>query len=159
MDRTYLGIAGLELSPALGQMMLSGFWEGSLSQTQIDAMEAALSYVANVVTLCALYLDVPLRYPIRLLGSRSIITTPLSSRLLSLGYERSNTRQEYPLFFQGSGRSSKKKLSVAFSFLAKDILQLLSSYGINPVDGSCVLANLDALIAASRSGISTRTYF
>lgn len=158
-DRTYLGIVGMELPPALSRMMETGFVEWSVSQAQAEAIEAALSYIASIVSLCSLYLDVPLRYPIHLLGSRSIITKSPSSRLSSsAAREWPIVHQEFPLFFQGSGRFSKKRLATAFCLLAKDIHQLLSSHGLKSTDTTSLLENLDALVAASRSGVPSRSH-
>lgn len=71
----------MDLSPGVVGMIENGLVERSLTQSQKECIEAALGYVASIVTLCSVYLDVPLRYPIRLLGSRSLITMPSTSRL------------------------------------------------------------------------------
>eukprot|EP00210_Caulerpa_lentillifera_P006993 g6688.t1 len=79
----YLGIVGMDLSPGVVGMIENGLVERSLTQAQRECIEAALGYVASIVTLCSHYLDVPLRYPIRLLGSRSMITLPSSSKFFA----------------------------------------------------------------------------
>ena len=143
----------MDLSPNWSRMVETGFMEWSLTHGQYEGIEAALSYVACVVVLCSLYLDIPLRYPIKLLGSRTVISLPSAARLSSRPPEGGTSAQLFPLFFQGTGRSAKKRLAVAFRYLAKDIHQLLASHGVKSTDRSFVLQNLDALVAASRSGL------
>ena len=153
----YLGVVGMNLSSQLGRTIESGFAEVAPTQVQCESIEAALSYVACITKLFSLYLGLPLRYPIKLLGSRSVVMTPSSSRLVSSSVqsrEWASSHQELPLFFQGSGRFAKKRLALGFCLLAKDIYQLLASHGVKSIELGALLENLDALVAASRSGIT-----
>lgn len=68
-----LTIGGLDLEPLLGRGGLDGImnWEGDKQEMRRAA--AALGYLASVVERLGFYLDVPLRYPIKLGNCKSVI--------------------------------------------------------------------------------------
>ena len=66
-----LTIGGLDLDPLLGRGGLDGImnWEGDKREMRRAA--AALGYLAAVVERLGFYLDIPLRYPIKLGNCKS----------------------------------------------------------------------------------------
>ena len=68
-----LTIGGLDLEPLLGQGGLEGImnWEGDRQDMRRAA--AALGYLAAAVERLGFYLDVPLRYPIKLGNCKTLI--------------------------------------------------------------------------------------
>lgn len=71
-----LQICGLELRPDLAKRGIQGClgWDGDSDEEQRIA--AALGYVALVTERLAGYLDVPLRFPLRIRASRSAVMDP-----------------------------------------------------------------------------------
>ncbi|XP_017431351.1 vacuolar protein sorting 38 isoform X2 [Vigna angularis] len=72
---------------------------------EIQVSTTALGYVAHAVSLIASYLQVPLRYPLRLCASHSyIIDNAPSTELTSEALPNANTNAkhvEFPLFLEG----------------------------------------------------------
>ncbi|XP_073262102.1 vacuolar protein sorting 38 isoform X2 [Populus alba] len=73
---------------------------------EVQRSASALGHVAHAVSLIASYLEVPLRYPLRLGGSNSYIIdcapSVESSDLLSSTLSTANTKPvEFPLFLEG----------------------------------------------------------
>ncbi|XP_054806783.1 vacuolar protein sorting 38 isoform X2 [Prosopis cineraria] len=75
---------------------------------EIQKSATALGYVAHAVSLIASYLQVPLRYPVRLGGSRSYIIDNAPSKDLAFSDSSSSTmpitnskHMSFPLFLEG----------------------------------------------------------
>ncbi|KAL4203519.1 hypothetical protein AMTRI_Chr01g104310 [Amborella trichopoda] len=112
----------------------------------------SLGYVAHAVSLIASYLDVPLRYPVHLGGSRSYIhdnapsVDPVSSDLSLSSSEVvvSPKPVEFPLFLEGQDTT---RAAYAIFLLNKDLEQLLNHIGVESRGPRHVLANLKELIS------------
>ncbi|XP_068640589.1 vacuolar protein sorting 38 [Aristolochia californica] len=116
---------------------------------------SALGYVAHAVSLVASYLDVPLRYPLRLGGSRSFISDhapsiePMSSDLVVNSAVAINVKPaEFPLFLEGQDTT---RAAYAIFLLNKDLEQLLNYIGVESLGPRQVLANLKELYRTIQS--------
>ncbi|XP_031472842.1 uncharacterized protein LOC116245426 isoform X2 [Nymphaea colorata] len=122
---------------------------------EIQRTAAALGYVAHFVSLIASYLEVPLRYPLRLGGSRSYVLDPAPSvEPMSSDPAYSSTAYSspkpagFPLFLEGQDTT---RFAYAIFLLNKDIEQLLNSLGIQSTGPRRVLANLKELLRCIQS--------
>ncbi|XP_010246287.1 PREDICTED: UV radiation resistance-associated gene protein-like isoform X2 [Nelumbo nucifera] len=115
----------------------------------------ALGHVAHAVSLIASYLDVPLRYSLRLGGSRSYIidhapsVEPMPSDSTSSLLPSTNPKPtEFPLFLEGQDTT---RATYAIFLLNKDLEQLLNSIGLMSLGPRQVLANLNELLRTIQS--------
>lgn len=98
-----------------------------------DSMASALGYVAQATALLAAYLAVPLYYPLRCVGSRSLVQDPISQIKGS---------KIFPLYSKGVDRY---RYDYALFLLNKDIEQLMIESGIVVLDIRQTLPNLKTL--------------
>ncbi|OMO71020.1 UV radiation resistance protein/autophagy-related protein 14 [Corchorus capsularis] len=145
-----LTILGLHLS-MLPFTKMSFFTD----KKEVQRSATALGYVAHVVSLIASYLQVPLRYPLRLGGSRSYINDyapsvePTSSDLSWDTAITANLKPaEFPLFLEGQDTT---RAAYAVFLLNKDIEQLLNFIGVKSLGPRHVLANLKELLRTVQS--------
>ncbi|XWS09158.1 hypothetical protein CRYUN_Cryun40dG0062300 [Craigia yunnanensis] len=122
---------------------------------EVQRSATALGYVAHVVSLIASYLQVPLRYRLRLGGSHSYIkdhapsVEPTSSDLSWNTSLSANVKPaEFPLFLEGQDTT---RAAYAVFLLNKDIEQLLNFIGIRSLGPRHVLANLKELMRTVQS--------
>lgn len=122
---------------------------------EVQRSATALGYVAHAITLIASYLEVPLRYPLRLGGSRSFIIDFAPSVELTSPDMLSNTEHsgnskpvEFPLFLEGQDTT---RAAYAVFLLNKDVEQVLSFIGIKSLGPRHVLANLKELLRTIQS--------
>lgn len=115
----------------------------------IQRSTTALGYVAHVISLIASYLQVPLRYPLRLGGSHSYVLDyapfidPAPSGSSSTALASANKKcLEFPLFLDGRDAT---RAAYAIFLLNKDIEQLLNYVGHKSLGPRHVLANLKEL--------------
>ncbi|XP_077248950.1 UV radiation resistance-associated protein [Tasmannia lanceolata] len=144
-----LTISGLQLT-VLPLKRMSFFSD----KKEVQRSATALGYVAHAVLLIASYLDVPLRYPLRLGGSRSYIfdyapsiePTSDSSSNSIVGLSVKPT--EFPLFLEGQDTT---RAAYAIFLLNKDLEQLLNHIGVESLGPRHVLANLKELLSTIQS--------
>lgn len=151
--QTALAILGLQLSK-LSIKKTSYFSD----KTEIQKSATLLGYVAHAVSLIASYLDVPLRYPLRLGGSHSYIIdhAPSIDPSIAPGVSSSTPSStsmsmratEFPLFFEGQETT---RSAYAIFLLNKDIEQLLNHIGVESLGPRHVLANLKQLTTIVQS--------
>ncbi|KAG9441876.1 hypothetical protein H6P81_017730 [Aristolochia fimbriata] len=122
---------------------------------EVQMSASALGYVAHAVTLIASYLDVPLRYPLRLGGSRSYISDPTPSFESTLSELVGNSAAainvktvEFPLFLEGQDTT---RAAYAIFLLNKDLEQLLNYIGVESLGPRQVLSNLEELYRTIQS--------
>ncbi|KAG4156906.1 hypothetical protein ERO13_D02G027800v2 [Gossypium hirsutum] len=122
---------------------------------EVQRSATALGYVAHAVSLIASYLQAPLRYPLRLGGSRSYINDhassidPASSDLsLDTTLSANVKLAEFPLFLEGQDTT---RAAYAVFLLNKDIEQLLNFIGVKSLGPRHVLANLKELLRSVQS--------
>ncbi|KAK6122879.1 hypothetical protein DH2020_043405 [Rehmannia glutinosa] len=144
VDQATLTISGLHLT-------VIPFYEDEFftDKKEVQRSSTALGYVAHAVSLIASYLQVPLRYPLRLGGSRSYIRdyTPsiehsASSTTLDSIISTSTKPVEFPLFIEGQDST---RAAYAVFLLNKDLEQLLNFIGVKSLGPRHVLANLKEL--------------
>ncbi|KAL5719419.1 hypothetical protein ACHQM5_012200 [Ranunculus cassubicifolius] len=145
-----LTISGLQLT-ALPIKKMSFFSD----KKEIQKSATALGYIAHAVLLIGAYLDVPLRYSLRLGGSHSYINDFASSAESAISDSSSspllftNLRAtEFPLFLEGQDTT---RAAYAIFLLNKDIEQLLNFIGVQSLGPRHVLANLKELLRAIQS--------
>nr|GMD31576.1 UV radiation resistance-associated gene protein isoform X1 [Ipomoea batatas] len=145
VDQGPLTIAGLHLTMVPFTKM--GLFT---DKKAVQRSATALGHVAHAVLLIASYLQVPLRYPLRLGGSRSYIrdyapsVEPSSSDMASNSSVTSNSNQmEFPLFLEGQDST---RAAYAVFLLNKDLEQLLNYIGVTSLGPRHVLANLKELV-------------
>jgi hypothetical protein len=109
-----------------------------------DMTSAALSYVAEIVSLLSLYFDILLPYPIKINGSTSTIDDPLAmSTANQLG------PRTYPLFMKAVVRY---RFEYGVFLLNKNIEILSNNIGIKPLDIRQTLPNLKYLLFVATAG-------
>ncbi|CAJ1939146.1 unnamed protein product [Sphenostylis stenocarpa] len=127
---------------------------------EIQGSSTALGYVAHAVSLIASYLQVPLRYPLRLCGSHSyIVDNAPSTELTSEASSNKNINAkhvEFPLFLEGQDTTRSayavfllNKYSIAFLGLCSNLYMLVDSeiiltMRIKPTDLEQLLNFIDA---------------
>lgn len=145
LDAGSLTISGLQLT-VLPFKKLSFFTD----KKEVQRSATALGYVAHAVSLIAFYLEIPLRYPLRLGGSRTYIcdyapsVEPTSSDFTSISLPSSSSKpMEFPLFLEGQDTT---RSAYAVFLLNKDLEQLLNFIGVESLGPRHVLANLKELL-------------
>ncbi|KAI3823098.1 hypothetical protein L1987_04524 [Smallanthus sonchifolius] len=145
LDAGSLTISGLHLT-VLPFKKMSFFTD----KKEVQSSATALGYVAHAVSLIAFYLEVPLRYPLRLGGSRTYIcdyapsVEPTSSDFTSISFPSSSSKpMEFPLFLEGQDTT---RSAYAVFLLNKDLEQLLNFIGVESLGPRHVLANLKELL-------------
>lgn len=145
-----LTIQGLHLS-MLSFRKMSFFTD----KKEIQKSATALGYVAHAVSLIASYLQVPLRYPVRLGASHSYIIDNAPSIELTSSEASTSTKPftnakhiEFPLFLEGQDTT---RAAYAVFLLSKDLEQLLNFIGAKSLGPRHVLANLRELFRTIQS--------
>ncbi|EOA27414.1 hypothetical protein CARUB_v10023549mg [Capsella rubella] len=122
---------------------------------EVQKLATALGYVAHAVSLIAPYLRVPIRYPLRLGGSKTYIRDyapyiePSSSEMSLISTLDQNSKfVEFPLFLDGQDTT---RAAYAVFLLNKNIEQLLNFVGEDSLGPRQVLANLKELIRIIQS--------
>ncbi|KAF8105217.1 hypothetical protein N665_0161s0017 [Sinapis alba] len=122
---------------------------------EVQKSATALGYVAHAVSLLAPYLGVPIRYPLRLGGSKTYIRDyapyiePSPSDMSPISTLSQNFKfVEFPLFLDGQDTT---RAAYAVFLLNKNIEQLLNFVGENSLGPRQVLANLKELIRIIQS--------
>ncbi|XAR62563.1 Phosphatidylinositol 3-kinase [Bertholletia excelsa] len=144
VDQGSLTISGLHLT-LLPFKQMSFFTD----KKEIQRSATALGYIAHAISLIASYLKVPLRYPLRLGGSRSYIHDYAPSLELASSDSAPNSLAanvkptEFPLFIDGQETT---RAAYAVFLLNKDIEQLLNFIGMKSLGPRHVLANLKELL-------------
>ncbi|KAM7461807.1 hypothetical protein LguiA_029928 [Lonicera macranthoides] len=118
---------------------------------EVQRSATALGYVAHAVPLIASYLEVPLRYPLRLGGSRSYICdyapsvehTSVDVASNSSSPPTSLKPVEFPLFLEGQDTT---RAAYAVFLLNKDLEQLLNFIGVKSLGPRHILANFKELL-------------
>ncbi|XP_050084721.1 UV radiation resistance-associated gene protein isoform X2 [Anopheles aquasalis] len=100
------------------------------------ALSVALGYVAQAVRMCSKVLDIPLRNPVKLDGSRSKIVDTI--KVLP------TTDREFPLFCR-SGPAPNAVLYAVY-LLNQNISQLKFQLGMSRGDPRATLANLESIL-------------
>ncbi|KAH8923856.1 hypothetical protein BT69DRAFT_1349839 [Atractiella rhizophila] len=98
-----------------------------------DVLSSALGYVAQLTLLLSTYLGVPIHYPLKPMGSRSLVMDPISSL---------KGQRWFPLYGKGVDRY---RFDYAVFLLNKDVEQLLYSQKLQVKDLRNTLPNLAAL--------------
>lgn len=116
---------------------------------EVQQSSTALGYVAHAISLIASYLQVPLRYPLRLGGSRSYIRDYAPSLEHSPSTSTSDPVPstsvkyvEFPLYLEGQDST---RAAYAVFLLNKDLEQLLNFIGVKSLGPRHVLENLKEL--------------
>ncbi|RUS20798.1 UV radiation resistance protein and autophagy-related subunit 14-domain-containing protein [Endogone sp. FLAS-F59071] len=99
-----------------------------------ERIATALGYTCHLVCMLAYYLGLPLRYPMRPMGSRAKVTDPVSVVQGS---------RDFPLYSKGVDRY---RFEYGVFLLNKNIEQLMNAYGLIVMDLRHTLANLRYLI-------------
>lgn len=118
---------------------------------------AALGYVSQMVLLLSFYLDIPLPYPIKVVGSSSWISDPISliktgnGSLTPLMKSSASTDDKiYPLHLN---RVARFRFDYGVFLLNKDIQLLLESgFGVRVLDIRHTLPNLKYLLYIATAG-------
>ncbi|XP_020113639.1 UV radiation resistance-associated gene protein-like isoform X1 [Ananas comosus] len=139
-----LTILGLQLT-MFPKMSIFG------DEKELQNSATVLGYVAHAVSLIASYLNVRLRYPLRLGASRSYILDHAPSVKFTLADVETNPPiktmslkpTEFPLFLEGQDAI---RAAYAIFLLNKDLEQLLNYVGAESLGPRHVLANLWELI-------------
>ncbi|PKA57924.1 hypothetical protein AXF42_Ash012463 [Apostasia shenzhenica] len=113
---------------------------------EIQKSAIVLGYVAHAVMLIASYLNVHLRYPVRLGGSHSYIhdyapsvETTSSDSVVSPLVGATTKPAEFPLFLEGQDPT---RAAYAIFLLNKDLEQILNYFGAESLGPRHLLANL-----------------
>lgn len=108
-----------------------------ITKSRSTEIAALLCYIVQLVKALALYLDIPLRYPIEAFGCHSYIIDPISNL-------KSNVSRVYPLWIK---ENIMYRFEYGLLLLQKNVEQLMESYGLKTVDGGRnILGNLKILL-------------
>ncbi|TPX64205.1 hypothetical protein SpCBS45565_g06078 [Spizellomyces sp. 'palustris'] len=102
-----------------------------------EKIATALGFVCHLLYMIAYYLDVPLRYPMKLMSSRSSITDIVS--------EHHTGSKEFPLYLRGADRM---RFDYGVFLMNKNIEQLMSHLQLTVTNLRHTLPNLKAIIDA-----------
>ncbi|KND00727.1 uncharacterized protein SPPG_03843 [Spizellomyces punctatus DAOM BR117] len=102
-----------------------------------EKIAAALGFVCHLLYMIAYYLDVPLRYPMKLMSSRSSITDIVS--------EHYTGSKEFPLYSRGADRM---RFDYGVFLMNKNIEQLMGHLQLTVTNLRHTLPNLKAIIDA-----------
>jgi len=107
-------------------------------------VSAALGHVAQVIYLLSYYLSVPLRYPVKAMGSRSFVRDDISVI---------QGARTFPLWMKGT---VYYRFEYAVFLINKDVQQLMCKVGLHCVDIRHTLANLKSLLLSINLGGAER---
>ncbi|GMF42855.1 unnamed protein product [[Candida] boidinii] len=108
-----------------------------ITKSRSTEIAALLCYIVQLVKSLAIYLDIPLRYPIEAFGCHSYIIDPISNL-------KSNVSRVYPLWIK---ENIMYRFEYGLLLLQKNVEQLMESYGLKTVDGGRnILGNLKILL-------------
>ncbi|KAL7611677.1 hypothetical protein Lser_V15G06137 [Lactuca serriola] len=129
----------------LGHLSVHPFTKMNFLTDKKEALSSAtaLGYIAHAVSLLALYIKVPLRYPIRLGASRTYICDYTPPLVESISEFTSTKPIEFPLFLEGKETT---RSAYAVFLLNKDLEQLLNFIGVESLGPRHVLANFRELL-------------
>lgn len=118
-----------------GMPLPNGDFETSLQRSSgldfdDDHISSALGFVAQAVQLLAAYLTIPLYYPIRCMGSRSLVQDPISQM---------KGPKIFPLYSRGV---DQYRFEYAVFLLNKNIEQIMLEHNIGVMDLTQTLPNL-----------------
>uniref|UniRef100_A0A8C4R1D1 UV radiation resistance associated gene n=1 Tax=Eptatretus burgeri TaxID=7764 RepID=A0A8C4R1D1_EPTBU len=99
------------------------------------SIAVALGFTAHLVSMLALFLEVPLRYPLQQHGSRSRVQDLITDKL-------SDKEREFPLYSKGAERVH---FEYGVYLLNKNVAQLRYCLGLNTTDLRQTLPNLREL--------------
>jgi len=99
-----------------------------------EQIATALGYVSHILYLAAKYLEVPLRYPMIPMCSRSMILDEISQQ----------TSPKFPLYSRGVDRT---RFEYAVFLLNKNLEQLLNSQGLEIISLRHTLPNVQILLS------------
>ncbi|KAK7575835.1 hypothetical protein V9T40_012121 [Parthenolecanium corni] len=99
------------------------------------SLNVALGFTAHLVEMLSLIIDIPLRYPVIHLGSRSKIVDHIADKI-------PDKDREFPLFNRSK---DKLQFNYAVYLLNKDVAQLRWYFGYNTTDLRATLPNLETL--------------
>lgn len=102
-------------------------------------VSVGLGFVAHTVQMISVFLQVPLRYPVIHVGSRSRIEDLIADKM-------PDTEREFPLFCKGK---DKLQFNYAVYLLNKNVAGLRWLCGLTTHDLRCTLPNLFALLRLS----------
>jgi len=102
-------------------------------------LSVALGYVSHTVQMISIFLQVPLRYPVIHLGSRSLIVDLISDKL-------PDNEREFPLYSKGK---DKLQFNYAVYLLNKNIAGLRWLCGLGTSDLKSTLPNLIGILQLS----------
>ncbi|KAJ3332348.1 hypothetical protein HDU76_000510 [Blyttiomyces sp. JEL0837] len=105
------------------------------SGTDDEKISTALGYTSHLVIMIARYLEVPLRYPINSMSSRSMILDRVSKHFSGF--------REFPLYMRGVERP---RFEYGVFLLNKDIEQLMNHVGLSVTNLRNTLPNLRHLL-------------
>uniref|UniRef100_UPI0035900719 UV radiation resistance-associated gene protein isoform X2 n=1 Tax=Myxine glutinosa TaxID=7769 RepID=UPI0035900719 len=108
-----------------------------------SSIAVALGFTAHLVSMLALFLEVPLRYPLQQHGSRSRVQDLITDKL-------SDKEREFPLYSKGAERVH---FEYGVYLLNKNVAQLRYCLGLNTTDLRQTLPNLRELFE-TRLGVS-----
>ncbi|RCH83597.1 hypothetical protein CU098_000137, partial [Rhizopus stolonifer] len=101
-----------------------------------ESIATALGFTVHLVSMLAFYLEIPLRYPTKPMGSRATIKDLIS---LISGY------REFPLYTKGV---DQYRYEFGVFLLNKNIEQLMNAYGLIVMDLRHTLPNIHYFIQA-----------
>jgi len=108
------------------------------AKNEADA-SVAVTWLAHLVHLVGAQLGLPLRYPLRLQGSTSMVVD-LSK----------DPPDEYPLFIKGSNNEQSDRFEMGVFLLSKDIAQLRWHFGRHTKDLKPMLKNVSELMSMGK---------
>lgn len=125
-----------------------------LPKSKMDPINALFGYISLMILKLADILQVPIRYPIKYLGSNSYIVDPITSWNSSSGKNQSKI---YPLFIC-QNITLAVKFTYALLLLSKNLEQLYEAENITKVEDTSLLTSLKIWLTCVEGYTDAQTY-
>ena len=151
-----VSICGLELDSSVIKKNKDTMLDNE-SGNNAERLAAALGYVAHILQLLSVYFDIPLRYPVRPVNSRSYICDIVPVSLVATSKKNASVKNQtetikFPLYIDHVGvERERTRFAYAVFLLNKNIEQILNAHGLDAygVAPHLTLSNLHKFLSYS----------
>ena len=147
-----ISICGLELDSSVIKKNKDTMLDQE-NENNAEKLATALGYVAHILQLLSTYFDIPLRYPVKPVNSRSYICDVLPGKPNAKSKQQNAPETiKFPLYIDHVGvERERTRFAYAVFLLNKDIEQILNAHGLDAygVAPHFTLSNLHKFLSYS----------
>ena len=147
-----ISICGLELDSSVIKKSKDTMLD-QVNENHAEKLATALGYVAHILQLLSTYFDIPLRYPVKPVNSRSYICDVLPGKPNAKSKQQNAPETiKFPLYIDHVGvERERTRFAYAVFLLNKDIEQILNAHGLDAygVAPHFTLSNLHKFLSYS----------